>query len=107
MLKKGPPSATVVPSFVSPTTATGYLPPLPGNATASLAPATLNPHGQASRSSPRKPTDQDMMASLADKIDENKHPREVSVKQEDAIADLQQRMLRDAEQRGIIESGWQ
>lgn len=47
------------------------------------------------------------MASLADKIDENKHPRDVTVKQEDAIADLQQRMLRDAEQRGIIESGWQ
>lgn len=47
------------------------------------------------------------MASLADKIDENKHPRNMTGKQEDAIADLQQRMLRDAEQRGIIEPSWQ
>ncbi|KAK8039806.1 hypothetical protein PG993_008217 [Apiospora rasikravindrae] len=103
MLKKGTASGVAVPRTVSSTTATGYVPPLSSHGTASLAPALVNANGHATRSLLGK-AEQDPIGMPAEKVGENRPPQQQTLKQQDDIADLHQRMLRDAERRGI---NWQ
>ncbi|KAK8086360.1 hypothetical protein PG994_001334 [Apiospora phragmitis] len=103
MLKKGTASGVAVPRTVSSTTATGYVPTLSSHGTASLAPAFVNANGHAMRSLLGK-AEQDPIGMPADKVGENRPPQQQTLKQQDDIADLHQRMLRDAERRGI---NWQ
>ncbi|KAK8107176.1 uncharacterized protein PG998_009189 [Apiospora kogelbergensis] len=103
MLKKGTASGVAVPSTVSSTTAIGYVPPLSSHGTASLAPAFVNANGHAARSALPK-AEQDPLGMSADNVGENRPPQQPTLKQQEDIADLHQRMLRDAERRGI---SWQ
>ncbi|KAK8862969.1 hypothetical protein PGQ11_009204 [Apiospora arundinis] len=103
MQKKGSASGVAVPSTVSSTTATGYVPPLSSHGTTSLAPAFVNANGHAIRSALGK-AEQDTLGMPTDKVGENRPPHQPSLKQQEDIADLHQRMLRDAERRGI---NWQ
>ncbi|KAK7978269.1 hypothetical protein PG988_005759 [Apiospora saccharicola] len=103
MLKKGTASGVAVPRTVSSTTATGYVPPLSSHGTASLGPAFVNANGHAARSLLGK-AEQDPAGLPAEKVGENRPPQQQTLKQQDDIADLHQRMLRDAERRGI---NWQ
>ncbi|KAH8678041.1 hypothetical protein BX600DRAFT_493387 [Xylariales sp. PMI_506] len=110
ILKKGTPGAASISSTLSSTQATGILPQYSGHAAASLAPAITN----AKRPQLKAYTDcgktfeQDGGAPLAqaEKKGENRPPGETDSKEADIIADLHQRMLRDAEQRGIISPDW-
>ncbi|KAI1083782.1 hypothetical protein F5B20DRAFT_525398 [Whalleya microplaca] len=107
MLKRGSGSGTVLPSTVSSTTATGYLPPYQGNAAASLTPAisnTMVSPARASSSARDKPVDLDVPQPPVEKVGENRPSKDVpSV---DAIKELRESMLRDAERRGVIGSDW-
>ncbi|KAI1873689.1 uncharacterized protein JN550_002958 [Neoarthrinium moseri] len=107
MMKKGSTSGSAVPSEISSTTATGYLPQALGNAAASLSPAVTNVNGSPRAASGGK-ANQDIVAQHCptEKMGENRPPRELS-SHADIIADLHQRMLRDAERRGVIGPGWQ
>ncbi|KAI8944645.1 hypothetical protein F4801DRAFT_585199 [Xylaria longipes] len=108
MLKKGSTSATVLPSAISPTTATGYLPQYAGNAIASFGPTMSN--GSPARVSPNA---DDKLIELEgprvamEKIGENCPPSSAPSIEHDITKDLHQRMLRDAERRGVIGSDWQ
>ncbi|KAH8163179.1 hypothetical protein CIB48_g5084 [Xylaria polymorpha] len=108
MLKKGSTSATVLPSAISPTTATGYLPQYAGNAIASFGPTMSN--GSPARVSPNA---DDKLVELEgprvamEKIGENCPPSSAPSMEHDITKDLHQRMLRDAERRGVIGSDWQ
>ncbi|KAI1496398.1 hypothetical protein F5X99DRAFT_72898 [Biscogniauxia marginata] len=111
MLKKGSTSGNVLPSAVSSTTATGYLPQYFGHAAASLGPAISNPNGSPARTSPNggnKPVEIDAVQGPAEKVGENCPPGEAPEADYDAATkDLHERMLRDAERRGVIGSDWQ
>ncbi|KAI5928263.1 hypothetical protein F4810DRAFT_647684 [Camillea tinctor] len=104
MLKKGSTSGNVLPSTVSSTTATGYLPQYFGHAAASLGPAISNPNGSPVRPSSNgsKPVETDAVQEPAEKVGENCPPGEAPSADQDATKDLQERMLRDAERRGVI-----
>ncbi|KAI1748538.1 hypothetical protein F4782DRAFT_534370 [Xylaria castorea] len=108
MLKKGSTSASVLPSAISPTTATGYLPQYAGNAIASFGPTMSN--GSPARVSPNA---DDKLIELEgprvamEKIGENRPPGSAPSMEHDITKDLHQRMLRDAERRGVIGSDWQ
>ncbi|KAI0013256.1 hypothetical protein F4779DRAFT_613784 [Xylariaceae sp. FL0662B] len=109
MLKRGSTSGTALPSAVSSTTATGYLPPYLGNAAASLSPAISNTMGSPARASPGagdKPVDFDVPQASAEKIGENCPPKGSPSADYDPMKDLQERMLRDAERRGVIGPDW-
>ncbi|KAI1636164.1 hypothetical protein F4809DRAFT_641723 [Biscogniauxia mediterranea] len=109
MLKKGSTSGNVLPSTVSSTTATGYLPQYFGHAAASLGPAISNPNGSPARGSSNgsKPVETDAVQGPAEKVGENCPPGEAASVDYDATKDLHERMLRDAERRGVIGSDWQ
>lgn len=107
MFKKGSASGTVLPGAVSSTTATGYLPQFGGNAIASLGPTISN--GSPTHVSPNV---DDKLVELegphvAMKIGENCPPSSAPSMEHDITKDLHQRMLRDAERRGVIGSDWQ
>jgi hypothetical protein len=110
MLKKGSTSGSAVPSAVSSTTATGYLPQYSGNAAALLSPAVANVSGsQVRTSSGGKGSEQDTTTQQqqAGKNVKNCPPRELPSGQAEIIADLHQRMFRDAERRGVVSPNWQ
>ncbi|KAI0974758.1 hypothetical protein F4678DRAFT_457870 [Xylaria arbuscula] len=108
MLKKGSASGNVLPSAISSTTATGYLPQYAGNAIASLGPTISN--GSPARVSPNA---DDKLIELEgprvamEKVGENCPPSSAPSIEHDITKDLHQRMLRDAERRGVIGSDWQ
>ncbi|KAI1130367.1 hypothetical protein F5Y10DRAFT_289582 [Nemania abortiva] len=107
MLKKGSTSGNALPGAISSTTATGYLPQYAGNAIASLGPTISN--GSPARVSPNA---DDKLVELegprvAMKIGENCPPSSAPSVEHDITKDLHQRMLRDAERRGVIGSDWQ
>lgn len=109
MLKKGPTSGTVLPGAISSTTATGYLPQYHGHAAASLSPAIANAGNSAARSSPEtgdKAVGGSPSQSSAEKVGENCPPNETRSADYDPLKDVQERMLRDAERRGVIGSDW-
>ncbi|KAL7623899.1 hypothetical protein AAE478_005455 [Parahypoxylon ruwenzoriense] len=110
MLKKGSASGSVLPSAVTSTTATGYLPPYFGNAAASLGPAISNTSNSPSRASPAvgsKAIEHDSPQPAAEKLGENCPPDEARSADYDPSKDIQERMLRDAKRRGVIGSDWQ
>lgn len=110
MLKKGSTSGTAVPSAVSSTTATGYLPQHFGNAAASLSPTVTNVNGPQARGlSGGKASELDVVSHehQGERMEENRPPRQFPSKEAEIIADLHERMLRDAERRGVIGPGWQ
>ncbi|RYP52376.1 hypothetical protein DL769_010688 [Monosporascus sp. CRB-8-3] len=109
VLKKGSASGTALPSAISSTTATGYLPQYFGHAAASLSPAILNAAGSPSRGVEAKLGELDSSApqGTADKLGENRRPWDGSGPESDTTKDIRERMLRDAERRGVIGSGWQ
>lgn len=80
MLRKGSTSGTAVPSTVSSTTATGYLPQYSGHAAASLSPAFTNAIGSSARVSVTTETkladieNDGAGTAAANKIDENCPP---------------------------------
>ncbi|KAI0910224.1 hypothetical protein F4823DRAFT_562129 [Ustulina deusta] len=108
MLKKGSTSGNVLPGAISSTTATGYLPQYAGNAIASLGPTISN--GSPARVSPNA---DDKLIELEgprvamEKVGENCPPSSAPSIEHDVTKDLHQRMLRDAERRGVIGSDWQ
>ncbi|KAJ8114818.1 hypothetical protein ONZ43_g4814 [Nemania bipapillata] len=107
MLKRGSTSGNVLPGAVSSTTATGYLPQYAGNAIASLGPTISN--GSLARVSPNA---DDKLIELEEpcvamKVGENCPPSSAPSIEHDITKDLHQRMLRDAERRGVIGSDWQ
>ncbi|KAI1366134.1 hypothetical protein F5Y08DRAFT_352192 [Xylaria arbuscula] len=108
MLKKGPASANALPGAISSTTATAYLPQYAGNAIASLGPTLSN--GSPARVSPNA---DDKLVELEgprvamDKVGENCPPSSAPSIEHDITKDLHQRMLRDAERRGVVGSDWQ
>ncbi|KAI1425560.1 hypothetical protein F5Y12DRAFT_360415 [Xylaria sp. FL1777] len=108
MLKKGSTSGNVLPGAISSTTATGYLPQYAGNAIASFGPTISN--GSPARVSPNA---DDKLIELEgprvamEKVGENCPPSSAPSIEHDITKDLHQRMLRDAERRGVIGSDWQ
>ncbi|XXG97001.1 hypothetical protein Hte_003294 [Hypoxylon texense] len=109
MLKKGPASSTVLPSAVSSTTATGYLPPYQGNAAASLGPSVSNTNSSGARSSTQvgdKRLEHDSSQLAAEKVGENCPPSEARSADYDPLKDIQERMIRDAQRRGVVGSDW-
>ncbi|KAI0843478.1 hypothetical protein F5Y06DRAFT_283981 [Hypoxylon sp. FL0890] len=109
MLKRGSTSGTVLPSTVSSATATGYLPQsqYQGYAAASLGPAISNTYNSSSRVASEvgnKAVEHDAQAH--EKTGENRPPNETRSEDYDPVKDVQERMLRDAERRGIIGSDW-
>ncbi|KAI0101883.1 hypothetical protein GGR51DRAFT_574490 [Nemania sp. FL0031] len=107
MLKKGSTSGNALPGTISSATATGYLPQYAGNAIASLGPTISN--GPAARVSPNA---DDKLVELegprvATMIGENCPPSSAPSVEHGITKDLHQRMLRDAERRGVIGSDWQ
>ncbi|RYP07893.1 hypothetical protein DL764_002259 [Monosporascus ibericus] len=109
VLKKGSASGTALPSAISSTTATGYLPQYFGYAAASLSPAILNATGSPARGVEAKLSEFDSSApqGTADKLGENRPPRDGTGTESDTTKDIRQRMLRDAKRRGVIGSYWQ
>ncbi|KAI1293304.1 hypothetical protein F5Y03DRAFT_331146 [Xylaria venustula] len=108
MLKKGSASGNVLPSAISSTTATGYLPQYAGNAIASLGPTISN--GSPARVSPNaddKLIELEGSRVAMEKVGENCPPSSAPSIEHDVTKDLHQRMLRDAERRGVIGSDWQ
>ncbi|KAI1330563.1 hypothetical protein F5Y16DRAFT_424985 [Xylariaceae sp. FL0255] len=109
MLKKGSTSGNVLPGAVSSTTAKGYLPQYSGNAIASLGPTISN--GSPARGSPNpddnKQCDSDRLTPPTTKMRENCPPSSAPSIEHDVTKDLHDRMLRDAERRGVIGSDWQ
>ncbi|KAI2631728.1 hypothetical protein GGS21DRAFT_544427 [Xylaria nigripes] len=108
MLKKGSTSGNVLPSAISSTTATGFLPQFSGNAVASLGPTISN--GSSARVSPNaddKFVELEGPRQAMEKIGENCPPSSASSMEHNIKKDLHQRMLRDAERRGVIGSDWQ
>ncbi|TGJ86815.1 hypothetical protein E0Z10_g1974 [Xylaria hypoxylon] len=111
MLKKGSTSGNALPGAISSTTATGYLPQYAGNAIASLGPtiSTIS-NGLPARVSPNA---DDKLVELEgprvamEKVGENCPPSSAPSMERDITKDLHQRMLRDAERRGVIGSDWQ
>ncbi|RYP55789.1 hypothetical protein DL771_012380 [Monosporascus sp. 5C6A] len=108
VLKKGSASGTALPSAISSTTATGYLPQYFGHAAASLSPAILNATGSPARGVEAKLAELDSSTPqvTADKLGENRPPRDGSGPESDTTKDIRERMLRDAERRGVIGSDW-
>ncbi|KAI2468279.1 hypothetical protein F4781DRAFT_422774 [Annulohypoxylon bovei var. microspora] len=108
MLKRGSTSGAALPSAVSSTTATGYLPQYHGHAAASLGPTISNTNGSANQASPEgsKIADHDSSNLSAEKVGENRRPSETRSEEYDPLKDIQERMLRDAERRGVIGSDW-
>ncbi|XDG03242.1 hypothetical protein ABKA04_002857 [Annulohypoxylon sp. FPYF3050] len=108
MLKKGSTSGAALPSAVSSTTATAYLPQYHGHAAASLGPTISNANGHAPQASPdgSKTADRASSHLSAEKVGENRRPSETRSEEYDPLKDIQERMLRDAERRGVIGSDW-
>ncbi|KAI0025645.1 hypothetical protein F4780DRAFT_217273 [Xylariomycetidae sp. FL0641] len=115
MLKKGSTSGQALPSAVSSTTATGLLPQYYGNAAASLGPAISSNNaiaspGRVAAGTGGKSTDFEglLPGSLpAEKVGKNCPPSSTASAEYDVTRDLHERMLRDAERRGVIGSDWQ
>ncbi|KAI1210475.1 uncharacterized protein F4807DRAFT_467197 [Annulohypoxylon truncatum] len=108
MLKRGSTSGAALPSAVSSTTATGYLPQYHGHAAASLGPTISNTNGSTTQASPEGSKTADRASShlSAEKVGENRRPSETRSEEYDPLKDIQERMLRDAERRGVIGSDW-
>lgn len=109
MIKKGSTSSTVLPSTLSSTTATGYLPPYQGNATASLGPSVSNANGLGARISTQagdKLIEHDSSQLAAEKVGENCPPSEARSADYDPLKDIQEIMIRDAQRRGVVGSDW-
>ncbi|KAI1343927.1 hypothetical protein F5Y15DRAFT_426485 [Xylariaceae sp. FL0016] len=111
MLKKGPTSGNVLPSAVSSTTATGYLPQYFGNAAASLTPAiSSNVKSSPVRASPsaeNKPVELGASQPAAEKVGENCPPSAAPPLDHDVVTrELLEHTMRDAERRGVIGSDW-
>lgn len=108
MLKRGSTSGAALPSAVSSTTATAYLPQYHGHAAASLGPTISNANGPAPQASPEGSKTADRASShlSAEKVGENRRPSETRSEEYDPLKDIQERMLRDAERRGVIGSDW-
>ncbi|KAI1766542.1 hypothetical protein GGR53DRAFT_518929 [Hypoxylon sp. FL1150] len=107
MLKKGSTSSTVLPSAVSSTNATGYLPPYQGNAAASLCPSVSNANSSGARVSSQagdKTVETDPSQPATEKVGENCPPSEARSADYDPLKDVQERMIRDAQRRGVIGS---
>ncbi|KAI1173190.1 hypothetical protein F4777DRAFT_600832 [Nemania sp. FL0916] len=103
MLRKGSTTGNALPGAISSTNATGYLPQYAGNAMASFGPTIAN-------STPTNPDDKlvELEGShVAVKTGENCPPSSAASLEHDVAKDLYQRMLRDAERRGVIGSDWQ
>lgn len=117
MLKKGSASGTVLPSAVSSTTATGYLPQYFGHAAASLSPAMSNATSSPTRVAPGAESKAIVLGGGVvqeppAKVGENRPPREGSMPESDAMKEvrehmIRERMVRDSERNGIDGSGWQ
>jgi hypothetical protein len=108
MLKKGSASGHALPGAVSSTTATGYLPQYSGNAIASFGP--MAPNGSPALASPNtddKFTEFEGPRLATEKVGENCPPSSAPSIEHDITKDLHERMLRDAERRGVIGSDWQ
>ncbi|KAI0205755.1 hypothetical protein F4808DRAFT_472389 [Astrocystis sublimbata] len=108
MLKKGSTSATALPSAISSTTATGYLPHYAGNAIASFGPTMSN--NSAARVPPNvddKLVELDGPRTAMERTGENVPPSSAPSIEHDITKNLHQHMLRDAERRGVIGSDWQ
>ncbi|KAH6645827.1 hypothetical protein BKA67DRAFT_663710 [Truncatella angustata] len=108
MMKKASTSGAATPGSVSSMTANGFLPQLGGHAVASLTPAMTNANDSLRVLSGGK-GDAELPGKRAhsEKTGENRPPTDLPSSQADIIADLHQRMLRDAERRGVIGPGWQ
>lgn len=116
MIKKASASSTVVPAStlstatVSSTTAKDYLQEYLDHA-ASLSPAAnVNGSVRASSSDDKSDAETVRQQPQMEKMDENCPPTKMpttQVRQDDVIADLHQRMLRDAARRGVIGPSWQ
>ncbi|KAI0518249.1 hypothetical protein F5B22DRAFT_654131 [Xylaria bambusicola] len=108
MLKKGSASGNVLPGTISSTTATGYLPQYAGNAIASLGPTISNVSpARVSPNADDKLVELEGPRVAMDKVGENCPPSSAPSIEHDITKDLHQRMLRDAERRGVIGSDWQ
>ncbi|KAK5631245.1 hypothetical protein RRF57_006959 [Xylaria bambusicola] len=108
MLKKGSASGNVLPGTISSTTATGYLPQYAGNAIASLGPTISNiSPARVSPNADDKLVELEGPRVAMDKVGENCPPSSAPSIEHDITKDLHQRMLRDAERRGVIGSDWQ
>lgn len=93
MLKKGSPSGMALPSTVSSTTATGYLPQYFGHAAASLTPAVSNAIGSTTRlatgtEGKLAELDHGVSQGPADKFGENRPPREGSESESDLTKNI-------------------
>ncbi|KAK6084537.1 hypothetical protein SCUP234_03326 [Seiridium cupressi] len=107
MMKKAPISGAATPSSVSSTTAKGYLPQFVGHAAASLSPAVNNTNASMRAASGGKDDGSTANHLLkTEKTGENLPPSAMPSTQSDIIADLHERMLRDAERRGVIGPRW-
>ncbi|KAI1373779.1 hypothetical protein F4677DRAFT_461907 [Hypoxylon crocopeplum] len=109
MLKRTSASGSVLPSAVSSTTATGYLPPFNGHAAASLGPAISNTSNYAARTASEagdKPVEYETPQLTSKKVGENRPPNETRSADSDPMKEVHQLMLRDAERRGVIGSDW-
>ncbi|KAI0402099.1 hypothetical protein F4802DRAFT_383638 [Xylaria palmicola] len=108
MLKKGSTSGNVLPGTVSSTTAIGYLPQYTGNAIASLGPTISNVSpAHVSPNADDKLVEFEGPHVAMEKVGENCPPSSAPSMEHDITKDLHQRMLRDAERRGVIGSDWQ
>ncbi|KAF7516564.1 hypothetical protein G7054_g14106 [Neopestalotiopsis clavispora] len=103
MMKKGPTNGPATLSSVSSMTANGYLPQFAGHAAASLSPAITNTNSSLCNLSGMKAdNDSATQQPKMEKTGENRPP----ITHEEIIADLNKRVFRDAEQRGLISSNW-
>jgi hypothetical protein len=108
MMKKGTTSGAAAVTSISPTTANGYLPQPVGNAVASLFPVGAITNGSPHISFRSKGDCEGInQQPETEKTGENRPLLESQSVQEEIIADLHQRMLRDAERRGVIGPDWQ
>lgn len=112
MLKKGPPSGTALPSAVSSTTATGYLPQYSGHAAASLGPAISNAVSSTARltsgsDSKLHELDNGVSKGPADKLGENRPPREGSAPDSDPSENIHEQIIHNPEHRGLVAPRWQ
>lgn len=107
-MKNGSTSGAAAPGSVSSTTANGVLPQFGGYAAASLSPAITNGNGSVRAIAGSKGDGEaGIRQAQAEKNGENRPLSNMPSAQADIIADLHQRMLRDAERRGVIGPGWQ
>jgi hypothetical protein len=97
------PSSTLVNPTVTSTTVKGYVQEYLDQAASSFCPST-NVNGNSSSS--EKSDETVRQQAQTEKMDENCPPPKKPT-QEEIIADLNQRVFRDAERRGVISPRWQ